>query len=294
MNDPDVTILLESLLKDAWSSPQLVPHLRSEEGGSRLLDALADGEGWAPLETPVKLRVLLAFLLLPDNAHHARLARLLRDAEEASDTAGRRDEWVPVVSALVRERLALAPGDGDASERLEARLAQTVAMLRAGARSDPAAAPYMHPLGSSTSRVRPAAARRSPKALFRNTHFAPRSAAPRRGRRRRPRQQQQPAAGAQPAAPGGGAARAGAAAAPRSGAARADGSQAAHARAASSVAAMRQPVRPLGGGARPGFGGGARPGAVGARARSAGATSARASRCSPSGRRSRPSGRPPR
>ena len=148
MNDPDVTSLLESLLKDAWSSPQLVPHLRSEEGGARLLDALADGESWSTLETPVKLRVLLAALLLPDGAHRARLGRLLRAAEEASDGAAgaRRDEWVPVVSALVRERLALAPGDGDASERLEARLAQTVAMLRAGARSDPAAAPYMHPL----------------------------------------------------------------------------------------------------------------------------------------------------
>ena len=119
----DVTIFVESLLKDPWSSSQLVPLLKAE-GAPQLIERLTDGS-WESLETPVKLRVLLAFLMLPDHANHTLLARL---AAAVDDT---RDDWVPLVIDLVRERLGLpSPSDAGGS-RLETRLSETVSMLRA-------------------------------------------------------------------------------------------------------------------------------------------------------------------
>ena len=47
--------------------------------------ALADGEGWAPLETPVKLRALLAFLLRLSSIRGGEPSEIARRTKEVLD-----------------------------------------------------------------------------------------------------------------------------------------------------------------------------------------------------------------
>ena len=181
----DLGIFLDSLLKEPWSSPALVPRLRGDgdggADGARLLLAKLADEKWDTLETPIKLRVLIAFLLLPPEVHAidgcALALRALRAAEE-----DRGNDWVQIIAGIVRERLGLEARGGNtlADETFfDAKLRRTVELLRpanvsgdgsnvtVGTGGAALSIPYAQPLELAylSKRDQP------PKRLFRNVHF---------------------------------------------------------------------------------------------------------------------------